>query len=100
MSSSVLPPPPILLKQSPNMMKFIPAPFNSFPVSYYALYGRMIMNSNAKVRLNDCHLTGLGIEVHICVLDFTFELLFRYQLEAIVLFKYLVFNLMLTILLL
>ena len=62
-SSSCVPDPPILVHQSPTKLVFSPAPFLSGPISYYTLYGRVASGSNVKVRLNDHHLDGLGIEV-------------------------------------
>lgn len=62
-ASSSIPHAPILLKQSPTEMTFIPAPFSNADVAYYALYGCIATSRNSKVRLSDHHLTGLGTEV-------------------------------------
>lgn len=48
-------------------MAFSPDTSFPFPVAYYALFGRAVskgMDEMTKVRLNDCHLQGLGVEVH------------------------------------
>ena len=67
--SSTIPPAPSLILQSPTMLLFSPVPFSlSNSVSYYKLLGCAANGINCKVRLNDYHLEGLGIEVKIIVM--------------------------------
>ncbi|XP_075062080.1 cilia- and flagella-associated protein 54 [Mixophyes fleayi] len=59
-----VPPPPILLCRTENMMVFKPAPFKSdIKVAWYCLFGQSVTGPNMKVRLNDHNLSGTGEEV-------------------------------------
>ncbi|CAI9584897.1 unnamed protein product, partial [Staurois parvus] len=45
-------------------MVFKPAPFTSdIKVAWYCLFGRCVTGPSLKVRLNDHHLPGTGVEV-------------------------------------
>ncbi|KAM5171982.1 cilia- and flagella-associated protein 54 [Mantella aurantiaca] len=59
-----VPPSPILIRRTENSMVFKPAPFIcDIKVAWYCLYGRCVTGPNLKVRLNDHHLPGTGVEV-------------------------------------
>ncbi|XP_072255112.1 cilia- and flagella-associated protein 54 [Pyxicephalus adspersus] len=59
-----IPPPPILIHRTENSMMLKPAPFKSdIKVAWYCLFGRCVSGPNLKVRLNDHHLPGTGVEV-------------------------------------
>ncbi|KAM8971997.1 cilia- and flagella-associated protein 54 [Pelodytes ibericus] len=63
-SKRMVPPPPILVCRTENLMIFRSAPFQSeIKVSWYCLYGRCVTGPNLKVRLNDHHLSGTGEEI-------------------------------------
>ncbi|XP_063783817.1 cilia- and flagella-associated protein 54 isoform X2 [Pseudophryne corroboree] len=59
-----VPPPPILLCRTENLMVFKPAPFKSnITVAWYCIFGQSVTGPNLKARLNDHHLPGTGEEV-------------------------------------
>ncbi|XP_073476369.1 cilia- and flagella-associated protein 54 isoform X3 [Aquarana catesbeiana] len=60
----IIPPPPILICRTENSMVFKPAPFTAdIKVAWYCLFGRCVTGPSLKVRLNDHHLPGTGVEV-------------------------------------
>jgi hypothetical protein len=66
MQPTLTPPEPLLVSWNDTSMVFRAAPFIPYSgekVSWYKLYGRVAAGPNAKVRLNDCHLSGLGEEI-------------------------------------